>query len=345
MSLSDAIAALEVEVDGIRRQSLERQATTMTRRSTQVTVTGGGLTGVGEDISHGPSDHDGHEAMPLPPLSGRRTLGEWSEILDSFTFAVGEMSQAVVPNFRRWSYESALLDLALHQAGVSLAGALGRSTNPLRFCVSPPEDPRPILEAYPGTELKINTDPDWTDQDMRDINGLDAVRVVDLKAHYVGDFVRHPADPVDFTRRVAEAFPEVILEDPHIGEGMDAFYAAESHRVAFDAPIHSLAELDALPVTGWVNIKPSRFGSLRGLFECLDACEARGLGLYGGGQFEIGPGRAQVQTLAAVLYPTGPNDTAPSGYNDADLPGDLSRSPLELVDAPGFGAQPRETTA
>lgn len=339
MTLSERISALEVEVDGTERTGLVRAATTMTRRSTQITLRGGGMAGVGEDISYEHSDHDGHAAMPLPPLRGRRTLGEWGEVLDGFDFAFGAMSQAVVPNFRRWSYESALLDLALLQAGRSLADALGRTLSALRFCVSPPADPRPILAAYPGTELKINTSPDWTDDDMTGLAATGAIRVVDLKAHYVGAFAPQPDDPVAFTHRVAESFPDAVLEDPRIGDGMESFYAAESHRVAFDAPIHSLAELDALPATGWVNIKPSRFGALRALFECVDACEARGLGMYGGGQFEIGPGRQQIQAFAAVLYPTGPNDTAPSGYNDAELPDNLPRSPLTLVDGPGFGAE------
>jgi len=339
MSLSERVAALEVDIDGIDRRDLLREAATMMRRSTGIAIRGGGETGAGEDISYEHSDHDAHTRMPLPPLSGRRTIGEWSEVLDGFDFAFGTLSQPVVPNFRRWSYESALLDLALRQAGLSLAGGLGRALSPLRFCVSPPADPRPLLAAYPGTELKINTSPDWTDDDMRTLHGTGVIRVVDLKAHYVGPFAPQPADPIAFTHRVAEFFPDAVLEDPVTGPGTDAFYSAESHRVAFDAPVHSLAELDELPVTGWVNIKPSRFGSLRALLECVEACEARGLSMYGGGQFEIGPGRGQIQEFAAVLYPGGPNDTAPSGYNDADLPDNLPRSPLNLVDRPGFGAQ------
>ena len=36
--------------------------------------------------------------------------------------------------------------------------------------------------------------------------------------------------------------------------------------------------------------------------------------MYGGGQFELGPGRGQIQYLASVFHPDGPNDVAPTGF-------------------------------
>ena len=38
--------------------------------------------------------------------------------------------------------------------------------------------------------------------------------------------------------------------------------------------------------------------------------------VYGGGQFELGPGRGQIQYLASLFSADSPNDVAPSGYND-----------------------------
>ena len=49
-----------------------------------------------------------------------------------------------------------------------------------------------------------------------------------------------------------------------------------------------------------------------------DYCAERGIGMYGGGQFELGPGRGQIQYLASLFHPDTPNDVAPGGYNDAD---------------------------
>ena len=57
-------------------------------------------------------------------------------------------------------------------------------------------------------------------------------------------------------------------------------------------------------------------------------CEANGIRMYGGGQFELGVGRRHIQVLASLFYPDGPNDVAPSEYNTgAPRPG-LPGSPL-----------------
>ena len=66
-----------------------------------------------------------------------------------------------------------------------------------------------------------------------------------------------------------------------------------------------------------VNIKPSRFGPLSELFAGYDHCEANGIGAYGGGQWELGPGRGHIQYLASIFHPDTPNDVAPSAYNTA----------------------------
>ena len=59
--------------------------------------------------------------------------------------------------------------------------------------------------------------------------------------------------------------------------------------------------------------------------------------MYGGGQFELGQGRRQIQTLASVFYPDTPNDVAPSTYNLGVPSDDLPRSPLPALDGIGFG--------
>ena len=51
--------------------------------------------------------------------------------------------------------------------------------------------------------------------------------------------------------------------------------------------------------------------------------------MYGGGQFELGPGRGQIQYLASLFHADGPNDVAPSGFNDPDVLDGLPTSPLE----------------
>jgi hypothetical protein len=109
-------------------------------------------------------------------------------------------------------------------------------------------------------------------------------------------------------------------------------------RVTWDAPIHSVADIEALPFPPkTVNVKPSRFGPLERLFAAYDYCEDRGIGAYGGGQSELGVGRDQIQYLAALMHPTTPNDTAPKEFNLPDVPPGLASSPIDLpIAATGF---------
>jgi len=78
-----------------------------------------------------------------------------------------------------------------------------------------------------------------------------------------------------------------------------------------------------------VNVKPSRLGPLRELTAAYDYCAARGIEMYGGGQFELGPGRGQIQLLASLFHPDAPNDVAPSGFNAPEPAPDLPASPLD----------------
>ena len=50
--------------------------------------------------------------------------------------------------------------------------------------------------------------------------------------------------------------------------------------------------------------------------------------MYGGGMGENGVGRGQIQLLASIFHPDGPNDVAPSGYNPEEPAADLPSSPL-----------------
>jgi hypothetical protein len=93
--------------------------------------------------------------------------------------------------------------------------------------------------------------------------------------------------------------------------------------------VADIAELAVRPLM--VNVKPSRFGTLKALLEAYDYLTAEGIGAYGGGQFELGPGRGQIQYLASLFHPDAPNDVAPTGYHEVQ-PG-LPTSPLDVATA------------
>ena len=73
---------------------------------------------------------------------------------------------------------------------------------------------------------------------------------------------------------------------------------------------------------------------MRGLLETIAYADEKGIRLYGGGQFELGPGRSHIQALASTYYADNANDVAPSVYNEQELPPAPPASPLPVPDAP-----------
>ena len=80
-----------------------------------------------------------------------------------------------------------------------------------------------------------------------------------------------------------------------------------------------------------------RRGPARAVFDCYDYLGEWGIGAYGGGQFELGPGRGQIQYLASLFHPDTPNDVAPAGFHDPDPKPGLPERPLEpAISEAGF---------
>ena len=355
MSSYERIAELPLEIESIGFEGRElRFSEEFTRATTLIELRGpGGETGVGEDVVYDEIDHvnlqaDGPKTIDL---AGSYTLDSFSKRLDETElFPAPPVRGEVSELYRRWAFESAALDLALAQAGRSLADVLEREPRPVNFVVSmrlgswpPTEEPEKpdrvlaLLERYPGTKLKLDPTNQWTRELVDVLVETGAVDSLDLKGQYKGTPVDVETDP-ELYRMVIEAFPNAWLEDPDVNDDTKPLLDAVSERITWDAPIHSVAEVLERP---WppkmVNIKPSRFGPLSNLFEMYDWCEREGVGAYGGGQTELGPGRGHIQYLASLFHPDTPNDTAPSGYNNPELADGLPTSPLEPSIAPaGF---------
>jgi O-succinylbenzoate synthase len=162
------------------------------------------------------------------------------------------------------------------------------------------------------------------------------VDVVDLKGHYPGKEVDPGADPALYAM-VAEEFPGAWLEDPRVDARTRIALAGAEQRVTWDAPLHAADDIDAMPITPrTVNVKPSRLGSVQAVLDLYDRIARDGLGAYGGGQYEIGPGRGQIQYLASLFHPDAPNDTSPVAYHHPPRSG-LPTSPMPVAaSATGF---------
>jgi hypothetical protein len=339
MSTYDGIANLPVRIDGYELDGLSRIVSSgFERLSTVIRLQGAGEEGAGEDVTYEADEHRIlQQRGPELPLAGDWTFGSFSEHLGALDlFPAGAPKWPVFVNYRRWGYESAALDLALRQAGRSLADALGRELQPVRFVVSSrmgePPTIAPVarrLARYPGLRFKLDGTPDWDDGLIEALVDTGAVDSIDFKGAYKGTPVDAVTDPA-FYRRIAETFPDAWLEDPDLEtEAAHEALRPFEDRITWDAPIHSVDDILAMPVLArTVNLKPSRFGSVRALFEAYDFCAERGMGAYGGGQFELGVGRGQIQYLAALFHADAPNDIAPAGYDALDPEPGLPESPL-----------------
>jgi hypothetical protein len=341
MGTYERLAGLPVEIEGYELEGLSRRfSEQFERRTTIFHLHGRGHEGLGEDVVYDPAAQAAQQDLgPILPLAGSWTLDSFSRHLDEVDlFPAGGPSFDVFRNYRRWGFESAALDLALRQAGRSLDEALGREPRPITFVVSlrlgEPPSTDPVdrrLERYPGTRFKLDSAPDWDDGLLEHLAGTGSVASIDFKGAYKGTPVDVPTD-AGLYQRVAQAFPEAWLEDPDLGPpDAAAALAPYRDRITWDAPIHSVADVEALPFAPrTLNCKPSRFGALRALTSFYDHCEATGIALYGGGQSELGVGRGQIQCLASLFHPDTPNDIAPPGWDWFEFPETgLAASPLD----------------
>jgi L-alanine-DL-glutamate epimerase-like enolase superfamily enzyme len=347
MATFDLLADLPLQVDGYDLEGLRANVSSgFERVSTVVHLHGGGEQGVGEDVVYDTVDQEALQAAgPTHELAGSYTLGEFCQLIEDLDLFPVEPQRDVSRLYRVWTFHSAALDLALRQAGRPLHAVLGREPQPVTFVVSirlgEPATLEPLqsrLDRYPTLRFKLDPVSSWTPELIEALVATGAVDSVDFKSFYAGTSVDQPTDPALYSR-VIGAFPTAWIEDPDVRDAGAAAVLADHHdRITWDAPIHSIADIEALPFAPrMVNVKPSRIGGLAKLCRTYDYCAEHGIGAYGGGQFELGPGRGQAQYLASLFHHDTPNDLAPVGYNENVPPDGLPASPLPVsAAATGF---------
>jgi hypothetical protein len=184
------------------------------------------------------------------------------------------------------------------------------------------------LERYPGLRFKLDAQASWSPSLAAEVAATGAVEVIDFKGRYELP-VEDEFALLAMYEAVLDRFADAILEDPHDRPDVAARLEPHAARVSFDAPIATAADIAAAPFGARiVNVKPSRIGGVRALLDIYEHCERNGVRMYGGGMGELGVARGQIELLAALFHPDGPNDVAPSAYNLTDLPPGLPESPL-----------------
>jgi len=293
--------------------------------------------GLGEDVGGTMIDEDGNflAAAADLELAGAWTFSTFAAHLATVDLWPEPPEWDMARRWRNWAFESAALDLALLRAGIGLPEALGREARPVRFVNSlglgdPPEIGAVgrRIETYPALRFKVDAQASWSPGLTAAVAATGAVDVVDFKGRY-GLPVEDELGLLSMYESVLERFHGAILEDPHDRPDVAALIAPHAARVSFDAPIATADDVrNAAFGARTVNVKPSRIGSVRALLDIYAHCERAGIAMYGGGMGEVGVARGQIELLAALFHPEGPNDVAPSAYNLPDLPAGLPASPL-----------------
>jgi hypothetical protein len=342
--------SLKLHIQKIDLQGLKLQTSSgWQRQTTTVILSGLGHKGFGEDVTYASDEQVAfQQAGPPTGLCGNFTLASFSAALDALSaqqWFSTEPAQEAAWHYRRWAFESAALDLALRQAGLSLADWVQSSALSTNFVHSvglgePPsvEILRARITQVPGLRFKLDYQASWDHELVNQLHDLNAVDVVDFKGHYHGSF-SGPAPDADAYAMVAECLPNAILEDPAWTPECAAALAPYHDRLSWDAPLHFLRDLDALPIQPkHLNIKPSRFSTVERLLRVLNWLKEHKVAAYGGGQFELGPGRLQIQHLASVCYPHAANDIAPVEYHADAWSTPPPASPLPAFEQTiGFG--------
>ncbi len=345
-SLWPRLAGLSLVIEACEYDRLDAVlAYEFERITTHVRLVGAGADGLGEDVSvHVEDGSSLHETRPALPLEGEWTLTGFCEHLATLELWAEPPEWDGALRFRQWAFESAALDLALRQAGHSLHDVLGLEPQPVRFVNSLGLGEEPAIEPVrrrlarsPGVRFKLDAEATWPPALVDEVAATGAVDTIDFKGHY-GLEVKDPEALGALYDRVLRAFPDAYLEDPHDLPEIEQRLGDHLERVSYDAPIRDAEDIGATPLAARiVNVKPSRIGSLRRLFDVYARCARERRPMYGGGMAELGVGRGQIELLAALFHADAPNDVAPSAYNEDDPQGGLPASPLvPRPETPGF---------
>lgn len=310
--------------------------------TTQLRLQGRGEEGIGEQVGM-PEAQEGLRASDYPLTGTWGTLADFLAHLDTIEMWPEPPEHELERNWRRWTFESAALDLALRQADTSLPEVLGRAPQPLTFVNSfglgdPPEIDKVANRRaiHPTVGFKLDVAPSWTQEIMDRIAAVEGVATIDFKGQYGIEVEDEPALLAMYERALA-TFTEAVFEDPHSLPAVLELLQPVVERVSYDGPITSVASLTAVPIAPRiVNVKPCRVGRLEELSRLYGHCESAGIRMYNGGMGELGVGRGQAQLLASLFHPDAPNDIAPSAYNLELPPPGLPSSPLDPAPDRGF---------
>ena len=126
------------------------------------------------------------------PLTGEwATLADFLAHVDAIDMWPEPPEYELQRNWRRWTFESAALDLALRQSGTSLPEVLGRTPQPVTFVNSFGLGDPPDIDKVAGRRamnptvgFKLDVAPSWTQEIMDRIAAVEGIATIDFKGQY-----------------------------------------------------------------------------------------------------------------------------------------------------------------
>src|SRR6202012_1187938 len=102
------------------------------------------------------------------------------------------------------------------------------------------------LHHQPQLRFKLDPTPSWDAGLIGELAARGIVATADLKGFYSGTIVDNAPDPALYAR-IAQGLPEAWIEDPALTPETSPVLEAHHERITWDAPIHSIADVLALP--------------------------------------------------------------------------------------------------
>lgn len=251
----------------------------------------------------------------------------------------------------KYAVEMAVTDVWLRQQQLSLGSFIGATQHavPVGVVVGMNE-PRRLLQlvdqyladGYRRIKLKIAPGRDVDVVRMvREHVGPDVVLQVDANCAYT-------AREIDHLRQLDE-FDLQFIEQPFAADAFAEhaqFASRASTPVCLDESIITMADLQRVIDAGacsFVNIKPSRVGSVFTAIEMYEHCVSRGVEPWCGGMLESGIGRAALLTFAALPHFSITHDLSASARyfaRDITAPFQLQEGTIAVPQGPGIGVVP-----
>ena len=331
-----------IEGYSLEGATAQRLAPSSSAHDDDLHLFGGGEEGLGEDVTYDAEEHATQQDRGPVLAAGRRV--DLRRVLRA-----PRRARPVPRRQPEHARLPPLPPLGVRERGARPRAAPGRharcttcssasrspSRSSSRSRIGEPPTLEPVarrLARYPRLRFKLDATPDWTDELIERLVGTGAVDSIDFKGAYKGTPVDVETDPGVLPPH-RRGVPGRLARGPRPRrpEARRARSRPYRDRITWDAPIHSVADILALPVPaahGQPQAVALRLG--RGAVRRLRLLRrSAGWAPTAAASSSSASAAGRSSCLAALFHPDAPNDIAPGGYDALDPEPGLPASPLD----------------